>query len=108
MILSIYASRRAEARGRLKPTPLSFVKLEERDAGVPRGPGGPPYLVGPKLAPLLCWALATVFVSVASAQPVGDVLEKARVKIDELSAKLAKVKGPADVRVDAEVYLKAG
>ncbi len=47
-------------------------------------------------------------VSLASAQPVGDVVEKARAKIEALSAKLAKAKGPEDIRVDAEVYLKAG
>ncbi|HYI91970.1 MAG TPA: prolyl oligopeptidase family serine peptidase [Bryobacteraceae bacterium] len=46
--------------------------------------------------------------SVASAQPVGDVLEKARVKIDALSAKLSKANGTEDIRVDAEIYLKAG
>ena len=33
---------------------------------------------------------------------------KARAKMDELSAELAKVKAPDDLRADAEIYLKAG
>ena len=52
--------------------------------------------------------IAAMFVAVSLAQPVGDVLTKARSKMNELSAKLAKVKGPDELRADAAIHLKAG
>ena len=41
------------------------------------------------------------------AQPSPDKVAQAKRKVDQLSAKLAKVKAPEDLRADAEIYLKA-
>lgn len=50
---------------------------------------------------------AIVFAAISHAQPAGDVLTKARAKMDELSSKLTKAKAD-DLRADAAIYLKAG
>jgi pimeloyl-ACP methyl ester carboxylesterase len=41
------------------------------------------------------------------AQPSPEKLGQAKAKMDELSAKLAKIKAPDDLRADVEIYLKA-
>ena len=45
--------------------------------------------------------LAALGAFLLQAQPVGDVLTKARAKMDELSAKLEKAKASDDLRADA-------
>lgn len=57
---------------------------------------------------LRSFVIAAFCTSVLSAQPSTEALAKARSKMDELSAALAKITGPDDLRADVEVYLKAG
>jgi pimeloyl-ACP methyl ester carboxylesterase len=65
----------------------------------------PVFLKSALLRPLLT---ALLSLTLCQAQPVGDVVEKAQAKVHELSATLAKINGPADLRTDVEIYLKAG
>lgn len=59
------------------------------------------------LNPLRSVSLALLLACISFAAPSSEALTKARLKMEELSAALAKTHSPADIRVDVEIYLKA-